>query len=77
VSCRELAALLTDYLEETMPAGERRRLDAHLAACRDCHAYLDSLRLTLRELGSLGGEELASAAPPELLERFRDWARER
>ncbi|HEX4107986.1 MAG TPA: zf-HC2 domain-containing protein [Solirubrobacteraceae bacterium] len=78
LSCRELVALVTDYVEEALPDTDRRRLDAHLARCRDCTAYLAGMRLTLLELGTIGDPEHAlDDAPPELLERFRAWAADR
>lgn len=35
---------LSEYLDETLPQGEREALDAHLAACAECRATLDELR---------------------------------
>ncbi|HKR55221.1 MAG TPA: zf-HC2 domain-containing protein [Gemmatimonadales bacterium] len=35
---------LSEYLDETLPAGEREALDAHLTKCAECRETLDELR---------------------------------
>ena len=50
MECRELVELLTEYLEEALPAAERARLEAHLAACDDCTAFLVQLLETIDAL---------------------------
>ena len=42
--CREVVELLTDYLEDALPAAERARVAEHLATCPDCTAYVEQLR---------------------------------
>jgi anti-sigma factor RsiW len=70
--CREFVELVTDYLEGTLPAQERARMEAHLAECDGCTGYLEDMR---RLIGSLH----ATPEPPpdpetrEALRRaFRD-----
>jgi len=48
LTCRELVELVTDYLEDSLPARERARFDAHLEECAACRAYLDQMRTTVR-----------------------------
>jgi predicted anti-sigma-YlaC factor YlaD len=75
VSCREVVEILGDYLEGAMAPDDRVRLEAHLADCEGCTAYLDQLRTTIRLSGRLSEQ----AVPPEtmapLLEAFRAWRR--
>ena len=71
VSCRELVELVTDYLEDALPAPERRRVDAHLAHCPHCSAYLEQLGATLDALGTLTEDDLSEPARDDLLEVFR------
>jgi len=76
LTCRELVGLVTDYLEEALPAPERARFEEHLADCPGCDAYLSQMRVTLALLpraGDLEGRPEVSA----LLEAFRDWKRDR
>ncbi|HEU5465972.1 MAG TPA: zf-HC2 domain-containing protein [Gemmatimonadales bacterium] len=35
---------LSEYLDETLPAGERAALEAHLTTCAECRGTLDELR---------------------------------
>ena len=73
LACQEFVELVTDYLEDALPARDRARFEAHLAGCEGCTAYLDSLRLTVATLRE------APPAPPAdphtraaLLRAFRD-----
>ena len=44
MSCRELVEVITDYLEGALGPDDRRRFEAHLAACPYCLTYLDQTR---------------------------------
>ncbi len=35
---------MTDYFEEALPDGERRRFEAHLSECHGCNDYLEDMR---------------------------------
>jgi anti-sigma factor RsiW len=72
LTCRELVELVTDYLEGAMPAGERARVERHLAACDGCTAYVEQMRLTLRALGKIPEETISERAREELMVVFRD-----
>ena len=50
MTCKELVELVTDYLEGVLGRGERRRFEAHLAACEGCAAYFEQIRRTIRLL---------------------------
>ena len=77
LSCQELVELVTDYLEDGLPAPERARFDAHIAGCEDCTAYLEQMRTTIVLTGRLRAEELSPESVESLLEAFRDWRRGR
>jgi anti-sigma factor RsiW len=73
--CREFVELVTDYLDGTLPEGERVRFEAHLAECDGCAGYLEDMR---RLVGSL--HEVPEPPPDEatreaLLSAFRDLRR--
>ncbi len=72
MTCRELVDLITDYVEGTLPEADRRRLESHLAECRDCTAYVDQMRATIARLGEQGEESLSPATRERLLASFRD-----
>jgi anti-sigma factor RsiW len=73
ISCAELVEIITDYLEETMQEGERRRFEAHLDECPYCANYLEQMRQTIAALGELSEESIAPDAREALLETFRGW----
>ena len=73
MSCKELVELVTDYLDEVLPASERDRFEAHMANCVGCTDYLEQIRLTIRVSGKLEEESLDIAVRDGLLEAFRDW----
>jgi len=73
LSCQELVELVTDYLENALPAEERARFERHLAGCDGCTAYLEQMRTTIELSGRLTPEQLDPAAEAALLGAFRDW----
>jgi anti-sigma factor RsiW len=56
--CREFVELVTDYLEERLPAPERARFEAHLADCDGCAGYLEDMRRMIATMGTV-------TAPPD------------
>ena len=73
MTCRELVELVTDYLEETLPGQDRKRLKAHLAECPYCEEYIAQMRRTVAALGKLPPEPIDPAREQVLLEAFRGW----
>lgn len=45
--CQELVEVLTEYLDGTLGAHDRARLEAHLTVCDDCQVYLDQFKTTI------------------------------
>jgi anti-sigma factor RsiW len=62
VSCASGVELLMDYLEGVLPAETKAALEAHVAGCSRCAAYVESYRATPRILRAA----TAAALPPEL-----------
>jgi anti-sigma factor RsiW len=74
LTCRELTELVTDYLEDALPAAERTRFEAHLAECEGCRRYLAQMRATVDITGAL--PRLQGTPPMDaLLEAFRGYRR--
>jgi anti-sigma factor RsiW len=74
MSCRELVALVTEYLEGTLSRLERIRFERHVAVCPPCRAHLDQMRETIRASGAITEESISPAARNDLLEAFADWS---
>jgi anti-sigma factor RsiW len=71
--CREIVELVTDYLEHALDPPTRARFERHVAACDDCSAYLEQMRMTLTVVGHLDAGELDPHVERDLLDAFRDW----
>jgi len=74
--CRDAVALMTAYLDRELPAADRRRLEAHLAACPHCSEYLAQLRVTIEALGHADVDDLSDDAVDALVEVYRSWRTE-
>ncbi|GAA4685862.1 hypothetical protein GCM10023215_21480 [Pseudonocardia yuanmonensis] len=72
LACADLVELLTDYLEGALPAADAAVVDAHLALCPGCAAYLAQMRATIGALGHVPVETLSPEATATLLAAFRD-----
>jgi anti-sigma factor RsiW len=73
LSCQELVELVTDYLEEALPAGERASFEHHIEGCAGCHEYVRQMRQTIELTGSLTPADISPEAEAALLAAFRDW----
>lgn len=62
VSCASGVELLMDYLEGVLPAETAAALEAHVAGCPRCEAFVASYRETPR----IVREATAAALPAEL-----------
>ena len=69
LTCRDGVEMLMDYLEGTLGLPEREAIDAHVAGCPRCVAFVESYMRTPRILRAATAEAL----PAELaisLRRF-------
>ena len=71
--CQELVEVITDYLEDRMPAERRLLFEEHVAFCSWCRTYLDQMQETIRATGSLKQDDLSPEARDALLDAFRSW----
>ncbi len=77
LSCQELVELVTDYLEDALSRRDRKRFDAHIAACEHCTLYIEQLRQTISLAGTLREEDVSPDARDALLAQFAQWKQER
>lgn len=68
--CWDARALVSDYLDDDLPAPDRQALEAHLAACPTCPPLYAGLVGTRAALGALRDPD--SVVPPILVTRVRD-----
>ena len=67
LTCRDVIGLLADYLESILCRGQAERLEAHLAGCEPCRAYLRTYRRTQ----ALAAQTGRVAMPEEMRDRLR------
>ncbi|MEW6338547.1 MAG: zf-HC2 domain-containing protein [Acidobacteriota bacterium] len=75
-TCRDVTALVTDYVEGRMGAWDRLRFQLHLGMCRHCREYVRQMKVTARLLGAAPPSPPPPEVEAELIERFRDWKRQ-
>jgi anti-sigma factor RsiW len=73
MTCRQVVELMTEYLEDALPAVERARFEEHIAGCNGCRAYLAQLQTARKIMGRLADEPVPAVVEKELLEAFRSW----
>ncbi|MFN0060326.1 MAG: anti-sigma factor family protein [Planctomycetota bacterium] len=73
LSCKSFTELVTDYLEDRLPATLRRDVEEHFKICPGCVNYLEQMRQTVQLVGSLGEESVPDETREKLLKKFRDW----
>jgi hypothetical protein len=66
IECRQIAELLGDYLEGTLPRATRELIDFHIDGCAPCVAFLNTYRGTVDATRRLGDIPI----PPELKKRL-------
>ncbi|MBC8366831.1 zf-HC2 domain-containing protein [bacterium] len=47
-SCKDLARVLYDYIDDELSDSEKRSIDMHLLVCKDCRNYLKTYRDTIQ-----------------------------
>lgn len=75
MNCKEFIALIADYLEMTVSPETLASLEAHLAGCAPCQAYLRTYRRTRDAVAVSERATLPSAMPPEMKAHLRAFLR--
>lgn len=71
LTCQRAVELMTDYLDDALPAGRRRNLERHLRACPHCAEYLKQLRATVAATGHLDADALSPDMRESLITLYR------
>jgi anti-sigma factor RsiW len=74
IECQKVVEVVTAYLDGALPARDHKRLEAHLAGCPHCAAYIEQIRATIAITGSIEPEQLSDEALADLTGVFRAWA---
>lgn len=67
-------ARMSEYLANSLGPDERQRIDRHVAVCRDCAAYLTTLRKTVELVSTLPPKPAPTGARESIMRRVREQA---
>jgi anti-sigma factor RsiW len=73
LTCQQAVDLVTDYLEGALTPRQRRRFEAHLAACVHCPEYLAQMRTTITLAGAITPDDLTPQMQADLIGLYRKW----
>jgi anti-sigma factor RsiW len=72
-----MTEVVTDYLDDALPADERQRFERHVSYCAGCRTYTEQMRETIRQTGMVPREDSLSPALREaIVAQFRTWKRD-
>ncbi|HEY7521853.1 MAG TPA: zf-HC2 domain-containing protein [Methylomirabilota bacterium] len=66
IECRQIAELLGDYIDGTLPGHVRELIDFHIDGCAPCVAFVNTYRGTIAATRTLPETPM----PPELKNRL-------
>jgi hypothetical protein len=72
-TCQQAVELVTDYLEQALPARDRRRFERHLRNCAACSRYVEQVRLTTDTLGRVHPAPPSGETRDALVQVFKDF----
>ena len=64
LDCKDVSRLISQGLDEDLPAGERARMRLHFVICQTCRNVEEQMRFIRRAMGKLGDEGLPPVPPP-------------
>ena len=75
-TCKEVAQLITEYLEGTFSLSQKLRFQMHIGLCLACRNYLRQMKYTVATLRQLPSEPVPPEVKEALMNRFRTWKHE-
>ena len=73
VTCQEVVELVSDYLDQALPAEEASLFEQHVNFCDGCDWYLDQMRSTVATVGRITEQDVPDETREKLLAAFREW----
>jgi anti-sigma factor (TIGR02949 family) len=67
LTCKEFLQELTDYLDSTVDAELRRKLEAHINECPNCFVILDTTQKTIRVYKGMQEKEIPEEVQVRLM----------
>jgi predicted anti-sigma-YlaC factor YlaD len=72
-TCKEVAELITEYLEGSLTLTQRVRFQMHMGLCLACRNYLSQMKYTVATLRQLPPDPIPPQIKEEMLRRFQTW----
>jgi anti-sigma factor RsiW len=72
IECRQIAELLGDYLDGTLPSHTRQLIDFHIDGCPPCVAFVNTYRGTIAATRKLPDTPMPSELKKRLLKMLRE-----
>jgi anti-sigma factor RsiW len=73
LTCREVSALVTEYLNRGLAPESRAMLEQHVFACPSCTIYLSQMKTIVEIASSLPEAPAKPADDSAVLQAFRRW----
>ena len=67
IECRQIAELLADYLDGTLPGHQRDLIDFHIDGCPPCVAFINTYRGTIQATRDCNEIQIPSELKKRLL----------
>lgn len=72
MTCEDLAAVFSEYLDRELPPANCEQIEEHAATCARCSEFLSSIRRTVSLCRDLKAGKSPSPLAPEARERLRE-----
>jgi len=70
ISCKDVVAALSDYLDDDLSPETKSELEAHLAECRTCQVIYDSMHKSVRLVTESRSFDLSESVTERLLAKI-------
>ena len=67
ITCREFETFILEYLDDALPAAQRRVFELHMKICRECREYLSAYQASIA-LGKAAFEDADGPIPDDVPE---------
>lgn len=72
LSCREVTEKASDYLDRTLPWGQRLGMRLHILMCQHCRRYLRQIRAVVKALGLMPAYEVPAETVSKQVEALKE-----
>ncbi len=73
LDCQDFVEMVTDHMENVLPAAQEQRIREHLAECDDCTEYLAQMGVVRSAIHGFDLSSLSTDARDRLNEIYHQW----